>query len=85
MSIFLVCLTVLKLFSYLRLSGVVDIEALSARLEKKLGKLEKEILSTSKRLSKPEFVKKADAKFVEETKNNLAEAEKQAEILRDRL
>lgn len=67
------------------LSGVVDIEALSARLEKKLGKLEKEILSTSKRLSKPEFVKKADAKFVEETKNNLAEAEKQAEILRDRL
>ncbi|WP_293117137.1 hypothetical protein [Okeania sp. SIO1I7] len=43
MSIFLVCLTVLKLFSYLRLSGVVDIEALSARLEKKLGKLEKEI------------------------------------------
>ncbi|NET76435.1 MAG: hypothetical protein F6K60_10395, partial [Okeania sp. SIO1F9] len=42
-------------------------------------------LSTSKRLSKPEFVKKADAKFVEETKNNLAEAEKQAEILRDRL
>ncbi|NEP05329.1 MAG: valine--tRNA ligase [Okeania sp. SIO2G4] len=67
------------------LSGVVDIEALSARLEKKLGKLEKEIESTSKRLSKPEFVKKADAKFVEETKNNLAEAEKQAEILRDRL
>ncbi|NES90616.1 MAG: hypothetical protein F6K13_15990, partial [Okeania sp. SIO2B9] len=55
------------MFSYLRLSGVVDIEALSARLEKKLGKLEKEILSTSKRLSKPEFVKKADAKFVEET------------------
>ncbi|NEP91356.1 MAG: valine--tRNA ligase [Okeania sp. SIO2C2] len=67
------------------LSGVVDIEALSARLEKKLGKLEKEIESTSKRLSKPEFLKKADAKFVEETKNNLAEAEKQAEILRDRL
>ncbi|NEQ73221.1 MAG: hypothetical protein F6K23_09110, partial [Okeania sp. SIO2C9] len=49
-----------------------------ARLEKKLGKLEKEILSTSKRLSKPEFVKKADALFVEETKNNLAESEKQA-------
>ncbi|MDJ0555024.1 MAG: valine--tRNA ligase [Microcoleaceae cyanobacterium MO_207.B10] len=67
------------------LSGVVDIEALSARLEKKLGKLEKEILSTSKRLSKPGFVEKADPKFVEETKNNLAEAEKQAEILRDRL
>ncbi|NEP91355.1 MAG: hypothetical protein F6K18_33675 [Okeania sp. SIO2C2] len=47
-------------------------------MEKKLGKLEKEIESTSKMLSKPEFVKKADAKFVEETQNNLAEAEKQA-------
>jgi len=67
------------------LSGVVDIEALSARLEKKLGKLTKEIESTKKRLSKPAFVEKADPKFVEETRNNLAEAEKQAEILRDRL
>ncbi|NEP74238.1 MAG: hypothetical protein F6K25_19190 [Okeania sp. SIO2G4] len=36
-------------------------------------------------MNKPEFVKKADAKFVEETKNNLAEAEKQAKFLRDRL
>ncbi|MDE5094882.1 MAG: class I tRNA ligase family protein, partial [Trichodesmium sp. St11_bin5] len=67
------------------LSGVVDIEALSARLNKKLEKLEKEIGSTKKRLSKPDFVKKADPKFVEETRNNLAEAEKQAEFLRDRL
>ena len=67
------------------LSGVVDIEALSARLNKKLEKLEKEVGSTKKRLSKPGFVNKADPKFVEETRHNLAEAEKQAEILRDRL
>ena len=67
------------------LSGVVDIEALSARLNKKLEKLEKEVGSTKKRLSKPGFVNKADTKFVEETRHNLAEAEKQAEILRDRL
>lgn len=67
------------------LAGVVDIDALSARLEKKLGKLEKEVESISKRLSKPDFVSKADASFVQETRDNLAEAEKQAEILRDRL
>lgn len=67
------------------LAGVVDVEALSARLEKKLGKLEKEILSTSKRLSKPDFVSKADPTFVQETRDKLAEAEKQAEILRERL
>ena len=67
------------------LSGVVDIEALSGRLKKKLEKLEKEIESTKKRLGKPDFVNKANPKFVEETRKNLAEAEKQAEILRDRL
>ena len=67
------------------LSGVVDIEALSARLNKKLEKLEKEVGYAKKRLSKPGFVNKADPKFVEETRHNLAEAEKQAEILRDRL
>ncbi|MCL2933589.1 MAG: valine--tRNA ligase [Trichodesmium sp. MAG_R03] len=67
------------------LSGVVDIEALSARLKKKLEKLEKEVESTKRRLSKPNFLNKADPKFVEETRHNLAEAEKQAEILRDRL
>lgn len=67
------------------LSGVVDIEALSARLNKKLQKLEKEIESTKKRLGNPDFVNKANPKFVEETRKNLAEVEKQAEILRDRL
>lgn len=67
------------------LSGVVDIEALSGRLNKKLQKLEKEIESTKKRLGKPDFVNKANPKFVEETRKNLAEVEKQAEILRDRL
>ena len=67
------------------LSGVIDIEALSTRLEKKLWKLVKEIEFLKRRLSKPNFVNKADPKVVEETRNNLAEAEKQAEILRDRL
>ncbi|NEP46444.1 MAG: valine--tRNA ligase, partial [Okeania sp. SIO2H7] len=67
------------------LEGVVDIEALRARLEKKLAKIEGQIQSLSGRLNNPKFVNKADPKVVQEVRDNLAEAEKQAEILRDRL
>ncbi len=67
------------------LEGVVDIEALRGRLEKKLAKIEGQIKSLSGRLNNPKFVNKADPKVVQEVRDNLAEAEKQAEILRDRL
>ena len=67
------------------LEGVVDIEALRGRLEKKLGKLEGQIKSLSGRLNNPKFVSKADPKVVQQVRDNLAEVEKQAEILRDRL
>jgi valyl-tRNA synthetase len=67
------------------LEGVVDIEALRGRLEKKLAKIEGQIKSLSGRLNNPKFVSKADPKVVQEVRDNLAEAEKQAEILRDRL
>ncbi len=67
------------------LAGVVDIEALRVKLEKKLAKVEAEIKHTSARLTNQKFVEKADPQVVQVARDGLAEAEKQAEILRDRL
>jgi valyl-tRNA synthetase len=54
-------------------------------LEKKLSKVEGEIKHTSARLANQKFVEKADPQVVQVARDALAEAEKQAEILRDRL
>ncbi|MGC9525802.1 MAG: valine--tRNA ligase [Limnospira sp.] len=67
------------------LAGVVDLEALKKRTEKKLAKIQKEIDSYNKRLSNRNFVEKADPAVVQGARDALAEAEKQAEILRNRL
>jgi valyl-tRNA synthetase len=67
------------------LAGVIDVDAFKAKLEKKLGKLEGEIKSLKGRLSNPKFINKAPAEVVQGAKDALAEAEKQAQILRDRL
>ncbi|HBK97266.1 MAG TPA: valine--tRNA ligase [Microcoleaceae bacterium UBA10368] len=67
------------------LAGVVDLVALRAKLEKKLAKIEGEIKHTSARLANQKFVEKADPQVVQVARDGLAEAEKQAEILRDRL
>ncbi|MFN6513291.1 MAG: valine--tRNA ligase [Nostoc sp. CreGUA01] len=67
------------------LSGVVDIEVVRAKLEKGLTKAEAEIQSLSARLNNPNFVDKARADVVQGARDALTEAEKQAEILRDRL
>ncbi|MGK7954431.1 MAG: valine--tRNA ligase [Crocosphaera sp.] len=67
------------------LSGVVDIASLRAKLEKNLGKIEAEIKSLSGRLNNPGFVNKAPEAVVQGARDALAEAEKQAEILRERL
>ncbi len=67
------------------LAGVIDVAAFKAKMEKKLAKIEGEIKSINGRLSNPKFVDKAPADVVEGAKASLAEAEKQAEILRDRL
>ncbi|MBE9008285.1 valine--tRNA ligase [Fortiea sp. LEGE XX443] len=67
------------------LTGVVDIEALRAKLEKSISKAEAEAQSLRGRLSNPKFVDKAPTDVVKGAKDALAEAEKQAEILRDRL
>jgi valyl-tRNA synthetase len=69
----------------LPLTGVVDIEALSGKIQKRLSKIEGEINSLTTRLNNPKFVDKAAAEVVQATRDALAEAEKQAEILRDRL
>jgi valyl-tRNA synthetase len=67
------------------LAGVVDIEALRGKLRKALSKVETEIQSLSNRLNNPKFVAKAPEEVVKTIRDNLLEAEKQAEILRDRL
>jgi valyl-tRNA synthetase len=67
------------------LQGIVDVAALRAKLQKSLAKVEAEIKSLSNRLNNPGFVNKAPADVIQTAKDNLAEANKQAEILRDRL
>ncbi|MHC0062632.1 valine--tRNA ligase [Nostoc sp. UIC 10890] len=67
------------------LSGVVDIEVVRAKLEKSLSKAEAEVQSLSTRLNNPSFVDRARADVVQGAREALAEAQKQAEILRERL
>ena len=67
------------------LTGVVDVDALKAKIEKDLGKVEAEVNSLTQRLSNANFVEKAPEAVVQAAKDSLAEAETQAAILRDRL
>ena len=67
------------------LAGVVDIDALRAKLQKELGKAEAEIQSLTQRLSNSNFVDKAPAEVVQSVRASLAEAQTQTAILRDRL
>ncbi|BAY94890.1 MULTISPECIES: valine--tRNA ligase [unclassified Tolypothrix] len=67
------------------LKGVVDIEVLRAKLEKSLNKVEAEAQSLKGRLSNAKFVDKAPKDVVQGARDALAEAEKQGEILRERL
>lgn len=67
------------------LKGVVDLDTLRAKLERSLNKAESEAQSLRGRLSNSKFVDKAPQDVVQGARDALAEAEKQAEILRDRL
>jgi valyl-tRNA synthetase len=69
----------------LPIEGLVDLDALRARLEKDIAKAEKEIKGLAGRLANPNFADKAPAEVVAECKANLAEAEVQAELARKRL
>ena len=67
------------------LNGLVDVAALQAKLQKKLEKVKKDAKSLTGRLNNPGFVNKAPESVIEGAKKDLAEAEKQAEILQERL
>ena len=67
------------------LTGFVDVEALRAKLEKDLSKVEGEVKTLSGRLSNPGFVDKAPPEVVQGARNALTEAETQADMLRSRL
>jgi len=69
----------------LPIEGLVDLEALRGRLEKDIAKAEKEIQGLSGRLANPNFAGKAPPEVVAECRANLAEAEAQAELARQRL
>lgn len=67
------------------LAGVVDVVALRAKLEKSLSKVEAEVQLLAARLKNPKFMDKAPPEVVKGAQDAMEEAEKQAEILRDRL
>jgi len=69
----------------LPIEGLVDLDALKARLEKDIAKAEKEIKGLSGRLANPNFADKAPPAVVAECQANLAEAESQAALARRRL
>ncbi len=64
---------------YLPLSGIIDIEAEQARLNKSLEKLNQEIKSVSGRLNNENFVAKAPDHVIVENKKGLEEAQQKAE------
>ncbi|MGL5832084.1 MAG: class I tRNA ligase family protein, partial [Waterburya sp.] len=67
------------------LTGLIDVAALEAKLQKKLDKVLQDIKSLTGRLNNSGFVNKAPAEVIEGANNDLAEAQKQAEILQERL
>lgn len=67
------------------LAGVVDVAALSSKLQKDLTRVEAEVQSLSQRLSNANFVDKAPVDVVQNARTALAEAEKQAKILKGKL
>jgi valyl-tRNA synthetase len=69
----------------LPLTGVVDLEAFKAKIQKKIDKIDKEIESIHSRLNNTKFMERATPEVVQQTKDSLTEAEKQKEILQARL
>jgi valyl-tRNA synthetase len=67
------------------LSGVVDVGALRAKIEKSLAKLSADQKSVAARLGNPGFTNNAPPEVVQGAQAALAETEKQIQILSDRL
>jgi valyl-tRNA synthetase len=66
----------------LPLAGVIDVGKERGRLEKQLGKLEKEVKGLAGRARNPNFAASAPAHVVEETRANLAAREAEADAVR---
>jgi len=69
----------------LPIEDLVDLDALRARLDKDIAKADKEIAGLSGRLANPNFAGKAPPEVVAECRANLAEAQAQAQLARQRL
>ena len=67
------------------LGGIIEIDKLTAKLKKKLTKIESEIKSLQGRLNNPNFVNKAPSDIIDNARHALAESQTQAEILQKRL
>jgi len=67
------------------LSGLVDIAALRAKIEKNASKIAGQIQSLAKRLDNPGFVNKAPAEVVQGARDELAELQTQKAMLEERL
>ena len=81
------CLTAVsgELQILLPVSGLVDVDALRGRLQKDLGKAEKEITVLSDRLSNPKFLDQAPQDVVSKMRSNLSEAQQQHHLAKSRL
>ncbi|MCY4055901.1 MAG: valine--tRNA ligase [Cyanobacteria bacterium MAG CAR4_bin_6] len=69
----------------LPVGGLVDVEALRGRLQKDLGKAEKEIAVLSQRLRNPGFLGQAPQEVVSRMRSNLSEARQQYQLAQGRL
>lgn len=67
------------------LAGLVDVEALRAKLQKDLAKLEKEAQGIRARLENPNFLNRANPEVVQASQEQLAELEDQMRLLGSRL
>ena len=70
---------------YVPLKGLVDVEEEEKRLQKEIGKIEKEIEMFSKKLSNPSFVDRAPADVVAKEREKLAEVTSKKQILEESL
>jgi valyl-tRNA synthetase len=67
------------------LAGLIDLDALRAKLRKDLSKIEAELQSLQARLNNAGFIAKAPAEVIAANKLQVVELQQQAQILQERL
>ncbi|MFT0745569.1 valine--tRNA ligase [Synechococcus sp. RC10B2] len=67
------------------LAGLVDVEALRAKVQKDLAKLQKEAQGIRARLENPNFLSRANPEVVQASREQLAELEAQMQLLQARM